>query len=201
MREGRSLHSPKKDGWPLIPHPRLPATHFRGQSFIVALGSILGLSGFSHGTASSSNTIFIRRSANSKPLKANVGRGGGIACHVLVVDDSTAFQKSRRGSGRFLCIQIRHSASLSFKKIGVFLFLALVSFLWLARKQRDWNPSSFRFYNQFLERMARSGHPKAPEETGQEFVRRLEARWPEQAVLAHKITDRYYGLRFRRNIL
>ncbi len=92
----------------------------------------------------------------------------------------------------------RESASIPFKKTGVFVFLTLASFLLLAQKRRASTDATIRFYSRFLEQMSRTGHPKAPHETGREFVARLEQAKPPLGDLAHQVTEMYYQIRFRK---
>lgn len=60
-------------------------------------------------------------------------------------------------------------------------------------------PNSARDYLSFLNRMARRGHTRRPEETGLEFAQRMEREDPSKKEVVWEATRRYYQLRFSRS--
>ena len=81
--------------------------------------------------------------------------------------------------------------------LGLLLALSAMSLLFLSRRSSHVaGDPVVRFYTLFLERMARTGHPKQPSETGREFAARLARALPREQASVQDITDRYYRLRF-----
>jgi len=84
------------------------------------------------------------------------------------------------------------------------IFAVLICFasvlIGLIRKSRKGRSISMdpavRYYQQFLQHMARAGLPKQPAETGQEFAARVIGRWPEREAVVQAVTERYYRRRF-----
>jgi transglutaminase-like putative cysteine protease len=79
---------------------------------------------------------------------------------------------------------------------GLPLTLAVFGVLFWFQKSRSAGDPSIRFYILFLERMARAGHPRRPEETGWEYASRLTHQRPGDRADIAAITERYYRRRF-----
>src|SRR6266700_5953315 len=80
---------------------------------------------------------------------------------------------------RFHDAKTKEGTPLHGKEIAIFLGLSTAALLLFIRPRGSSFETPIRFYNRFLERMARAGHPKAPQETGWEFAHRLAAEKPE----------------------